>query len=186
MKDPVTGAVRKEVKQNILLMAIEIIQTRTRKELGAWSQVHWLRRAPFKHSFQESQEATLLSETPILHMSSAEGFFQGVLMDAKQIPVLEVDEAMEILIMAASFLELSNLRPVGKALRKVEGAMADAVKNMNLQEKIRAKYKAKIEQQEKREQEDREWQNWQGWQHSKDWNSWNKPSDSSDSQWEEC
>ena len=84
--DPATGVVRQEVRQEILLMAIETIQARTKKTLGNWSQVHWMRRAPFRRAFQEDQVPTLLSETPILHMNSTEGFFQGILMDAKKFP----------------------------------------------------------------------------------------------------
>ena len=75
--DPATGIVRREVKQDILLLAIQTIQARTRKALGRWSQVHWIRRAPFADSFQEDQEPRLVSESPILHMNSADGVLPG-------------------------------------------------------------------------------------------------------------
>ena len=36
------------VRQDIMLYAIQSIQQRTRKALGTWCHVHWLRRAPFR------------------------------------------------------------------------------------------------------------------------------------------
>ena len=103
-------------------------------------------------------------------MNSTEGLFQGVLMDATQIPILETGEAGEILTMLASFLNLSEVRPGGQKMSLVGKIMGDAVKNMDLQTKIREKYEAKIEQQTTRESWNREW--------------WNNPNGSE--QLEEC
>ena len=160
-KDIHTGTVKKVIKTDIILFAIAAIQKRTRKDLGAWCNVHWMRRAPFRHAYQSGQELTLLSESPILHMNSIEGYFQGILLDAAHIPKLEIGEAGELLTMLASFLELNAVRPGGKQLGRVGMIMEEAVKNMDLQKMIREKFEAKIEQQQTKENRNREW-----WKHS--------------------
>ena len=86
------------------------------------------------------------------------GFFQGILLDAARIPTLSIDEVGEILTMIASFLNLNDVRPEGgKAMHKVGTLMKEAVKDMDLQTKIREKFEAKIEQQQAKENWNREW-----------------------------
>ena len=144
------------VRQDIMLYAIQSIQQRTRKALGTWCHVHWLRRAPFAHAYQQDQELTLMSESPILQLNSIEGLFQAIVMDAETIPELSTDEAGEFLTMIATFLNLSDVNPgqpelQGRQMRKAGELMRAAVEDRGLQREIKEKFEAKLEAQRKYE-----------------------------------
>ena len=158
-----TGVEQKGIRRDIILFAIEAIQMRTHAALGAWCNVHWRRRAPFDHAYQPGQELTLMSESPILHLNSIEGLFEGILLDAEKIPKLRIEEAGDVLTMVASFLNLHDVRPGlpegGKQMRRVGRIMQEAVQDMGLQQAIRERFEAKIEKRLWRESWHLDWWN---------------------------
>ena len=90
-----------------------------------------------------------MSESPALHLNCSQGLFQGILMDAEDIPELKIDEAGLVLTMLASFLNLNEASPecarAGKETKRAGSIIRSAVKDMGLLDLVRAKFEEKYE-----------------------------------------
>ena len=108
--------------------------------------MHWCGKAPFKDQYQPNQQPKLISESPVLHMNSTQGFFKCIILDLAKVPYLSVDELMAWLTMAASFLNLdhANQRMQSSKQKNVVKMMDIAVKRFDLKEHLKKTFAEEI------------------------------------------